>query len=332
MNDPQAIPVVDLHCDLLAYLARVPGANIMKSEDIGVSVPRLREGKVATQVLAVYSSTEVGSTAYALEQVEHFLTITTNSRYFRPVKSAEDLSPVSRVNVILAIENASCFCEETGSVKKAFDLLQTIIRSAGPLAYISFTHHTENRFGGGNYSKNVGLKEDGKALLDWLDGRNIPVDLAHASDQLAFDIFDRIDQHGLNIPVIASHSNFRAVCDHVRNLPVELAEEVLRRGGLIGINFLRAYIHDSDPDMLTRHVGYGWNLAHGRDGLALGADFFSPVGFPWPERFPLFFPEHEHAGRYQPLLQQWKAAIPEVDLYRLAYTNATEFFKKTLFS
>lgn len=325
-------PVLDLHCDLLYYLIKVPGATIMNSDEIGVSVPRLKEGGVATQVLAMFAPTETGSTEKGIAQLEQFLRITTWNQPFRAVKQASDLNPGEKINAILSIESASCFCEEFGELRRGLKLLSTIILRGGPLAYISFTHHTENRFGGGNYSDNVGLKPDGEVLLDFLHNKRIPVDIAHASDQLAFDIISYIDRENLNIPVIASHSNFRPVCDHVRNLPDELAIEVLRRGGLIGINFLRAYIHGSKPEVLDQQVEYGWNLPGGRKGLALGADFFSPVGFHDPERFPLFFPEHEHAGTYPALLDKWAGSIPGLSAPALAFDNATEFFKNTLFS
>ncbi len=58
------------------------------------------------------------------------------------------------------------------------------------------THHTENRFGGGNFSE-VGLKEDGKVLLDYLTDKNIVIDLAHTSDALAFGILNYIDHKKL---------------------------------------------------------------------------------------------------------------------------------------
>ena len=321
-------PVFDLHCDLLAYLAKEPGANVMKSEDIGVSLPRLQEGGVAAQVLAIYSPTSAGSTDFAQQQVEHFLTLTNTNPQFRAIRASRDLQPDDKVAVIASIENASGFCEEFGPLKPGLRLLSAMISQVGPLAYISLTHHYENRFGGGNYSDNVGLKADGEALLDFLHGKRIPVDLSHASDALAHDIFSYIDKEALDIAVIASHSNFRPVCGHVRNLPDELAQEVLRRGGLIGINFLRAYIHDTEPNKLIDQVAYGWALPGGHKGLALGADFFSALSFPFPDRLPLFFPEHAHAGTYPALLKLWKSRIPTLSASDLAYENAAEFFRK----
>ncbi len=321
------IPVFDLHCDVLAYLARVRGANLSKTEDIGAALPHLQAGNVKTQVMAIFTATKSGSTELAQEQVNHFLTLGSQPA-FRRVRHAKDLVPGNQIGILAAIENASGFSEEFRSIHDGLRLLSAMISQVGPLAYIGLTHHSENRFGGGNEAQGVGLKADGEALLDFLHGKRIPIDLSHASDALAHDIFTYLDRQGLKVPVIASHSNFRAKCAHVRNLPDELAQELYRRGGIIGINFLRAYIDPNDPRLLGEQVAYGWQTLGGSKGLALGADFFSPIGYPFPERMPLFFPEHENASKYPELLQRWKAKVEGLNVDALAYRNAQEFYTK----
>jgi len=171
---------------------------------------------------------------------------------------------------------------------------------SGPLAYIIMTHHYENRFGGGNYS-DVGLKPDGQTLLEFLDGRNVPIDLAHTSDKLAFGILNYIDKKNLRVPVLASHSNFRTVHGHVRNLPDELAKELIRRGGLIGINLLRNYINDDNPAILFDHIKYGVEMGAGHL-LAFGADFFYALNHPDPSRYPIYFDGHDNASHYEEIL------------------------------
>jgi len=47
-------------------------------------------------------------------------------------------------------------------------------------------------------------------------GKQIPIDLSHTSDLLAEGILNHIDSQKLEIPVIASHSNFRAIWNHRR--------------------------------------------------------------------------------------------------------------------
>jgi membrane dipeptidase len=85
-----------------------------------------------------------------------------------------------------------------------FERLEQIINTVSRILYIGFTHHAENRFGGGNNSK-VGLKEDGKKLLQYLNGKKIAVDFSHASDALARDILDYLSDHNLEVPILANH-------------------------------------------------------------------------------------------------------------------------------
>lgn len=56
--------------------------------------------------------------------------------------------------------------------------------------------------------------------------------------------------------MVASHSNFRAISPVVRNLPDEIAKEILRRKGLIGFVLYRDFIGAEDPYNLVRQFEY----------------------------------------------------------------------------
>ena len=160
-------------------------------------------------------------------------------------------------------------------------------------------------------------------------GKGLPVDLAHTSDKLAHDLLNYIDAHSLDIPVIASHSNFRSIWAHVRNLPGELVKEVVRRKGLIGMNFLRLYIHESDPDFLIRHISFGLKTEVALEQLAFGADFFYRPALEGPERSPLFFPEHEDAGKYPFILEELaRQGAAATTLAKLSYQNVLDFISR----
>ncbi len=323
----QQIPVIDLHCDLLSYLALIPDASIEKTGEIGVALPYLQQGHIAAQVLAIFTTTEPESTLKAQLQLQTFLQMRQSPLFFQPASLAAMSVEVSGpIAIIPAIENASGFCGEDHALSEGLKQLEKMISSLGEILYISLTHHDENRFGGGNYSDHVGLKTDGKALLEYLDGRKIAIDLSHASDQLAFDILDCMTKYNLNIPVMASHSNFRSVCGHVRNLPDELALEIIHRSGLIGINFLRGYVDNDNPEKLDDHVSYGMDLG-AKENLAFGADFFYTQNFHDPSRYPLYHPQHEHAGVYPNLLERWKNTGILHNPHKIASNNVLQFVK-----
>jgi microsomal dipeptidase-like Zn-dependent dipeptidase len=228
--------------------------------------------------------------------------------------------------IVAAIENASALCNNSEPLEAAFRRLDRIIRKLGGIFYVSLTHHGENRFGGGN-TTSAGLKADGQVFLDYISGRKIAIDLSHTSDALAYGIINHIDGNGLDIPIIASHSNFRSVYDHKRNLPDELARVVISRNGLIGMNFLRAFLHPDDPSSLIKHIQHGIELG-AQDALCFGADFFYTKNHPDQSRVPFFFKEHENAGKYQQILQSLEPALQPSQVEALAFGNAMNFLQR----
>jgi membrane dipeptidase len=289
----------------------------------------LQAGRVRLQTMAFFTPTEPGSAAFALKQAQLFReTLLQNEEVFAPVRPKELEEQIvhgERVALVAAIENASGLIEEEEPLDLAFTRLEQLLELAGPLLYISLTHVDKNRFSGGNFTPGVGLKPDGEELLRYLSGRRIAIDLAHTSDVAAFDILNFIDRQNLHIPVIASHSNFRAVYDNPRNLPQELVQEVVRREGLIGINFLKKFVHPTRPEVLLDHIKYGFE--HAPNALSFGADFFQESGI-MEGGESHFHPEHRNATRYQTILQELLQQYPAEKLAAISYRNAVAFLQR----
>ncbi|MBC5992766.1 dipeptidase [Pontibacter cellulosilyticus] len=328
----QRYPIIDLHCDLLVYLTDVPGSRIDNVLEIGCALPALTEGNVKLQVMAIYSATAPGSTGYAALQRDMFELLARDpTNNLHNITTPEQLQQVIQepgsIGMVAAVENASGFCEENEPLEEGFKKLEKIIEACGRILYISMTHNDANRFGGGNFS-DKGITRDGQMLIDYMHGRQIAIDLAHTSDALAFDILTHIDKERLDVPVIASHSNFRAVWDQRRNLPDELVQEVIRRNGLIGMNFLRAFLNTEDPEFLINHILYGLDKG-AQDAICFGADYFYFADHPDPARFPFYYKEHEQAGTsYNFILDRLKNTLPQEQLAKLAYRNAQQFIER----
>jgi microsomal dipeptidase-like Zn-dependent dipeptidase len=322
--------IADMHCDMLAYLADIENAHPFNKNDIGCAIPYLINGKVKLQVMAAYSGIEQGSACKMQRQVELFQKLLkSHEDIFMKVSSVEDLKSIftsDKIGIILSIENASGLCEQDESLEKAFIRLDELTENDSRILYISFTHHGENRFGGGNYSK-AGLKDDGRALLDYLNRKKIAVDLSHTSDALAYGIFNYVDSNRLEIPIIASHSNFRFVHKHTRNLPDELAKEIINRKGLIGMNFLRDFVNPENPETLIEHILHGFHLGS-ENVICFGADFFFTKSAPDKSRIPFFFKEHENAEKYQDLLLSLNNILEKDKLTDLAHQNVINFIHR----
>lgn len=326
------IPVIDLHCDLLSYLQvskeRTPFDAISRS-----SYQQMREGGVRLQVLAIFTITEPGSTRVAREQIECYLQLLNRYKneyaFFTGPECFE--KPSDKIFIIPAFENASGFCEEDEPLERALARLNHLYETMGRILYISLTWNDENRFGGGN-NTTVGLKEDGKQLLRWMDQKRIAVDLSHTSDALAHDILNFIDQNNLKVPVLASHSNFRSITNVARNLPDELAREIIRRRGVIGFNLFRPFVGAHDQRDILKHAEHGLGL-QGEKALCFGADFFCDTDFPGIQikynADKMYFDEYGNSSGYPHILKMFEEhlSLPRPLLHNLASGNILSFMQ-----
>jgi membrane dipeptidase len=87
---------------------------------------------------------------------------------------------------------------------------------------------------GTRYSGGTGapgpLTRDGAALVDVLSREKMILDLSHAAEESFFQAIDRFSG-----PLIASHSNPRALCPGDRQLSDEMIRRIASRDGVIGI-------------------------------------------------------------------------------------------------
>lgn len=305
--------IADFHCDLLSHLAE-DESHTAYDPASRASIPLLKAGGVALQTLAIYTQTETSSVKKGTKQAEIFFHLSQKYPAF-----------ASEIKTIVSIENASGFCDEKEPLTNGLERLEEWLKKAGRIAYISLTWNDENRFGGGN-ATTVGLKKDGLKLLQWMNKKNIAIDLSHTSDKLAEDILKATEN--LDIIPIASHSNFRKVSDHPRNLPDHLAKEIAARQGLIGLNFVRVFLGSQGPEDFIRQLEHADKLGL-LDHFCFGADFFADHVLP-PERsylLPMFNAGFDNASCYPKVVQLLEKHLPHAIMEKIAYKNLTEFLE-----
>lgn len=165
-----------------------------------------------------------------------------------------------------------------------------------------------------------GLTGEGRALAERLCEMGIIIDVSHLSDRSISDLLTLTPY-----PLIATHSNFRSVCDISRNLPDSLAEPIAKRGGVIGLSLYPPHIKeggDATLDDLVRMAEYG--IEHfGIDSIGFGFDIDGTRG-----QYPIGLDEREsiHDRVIDHLLRYYPATACE----KLAGENVIAFLKNNL--
>lgn len=313
LKNSEKLNVYDLHCDLLLYLAHSSERTPFQKE-ARASIPQLKEGGVLFQTMALFTTSKPGCSENGRKQIEAFK------------KMRGDFLENS-ITIQPALENGSLLVEEGERLDLAFERFEKYEKEVGPFLYVSLTWNMENRFGGGN-ATTIGLKKEGELLLDFLSDKNIAIDLSHTSDALAWGILKYLDKNNLKNRVVASHSNFRAITSHARNLPDELAQELFRRKGIMGLNLIRSFVGEEGEfeSKFLQMVERGLELG-GEDSLCFGADFFceDDILGELSSMRPFFNSGYPDASSYPRLITLLRGRFAENIVRKIAHENVQKF-------
>ncbi|MDY2777279.1 MAG: membrane dipeptidase [Collinsella sp.] len=167
---------------------------------------------------------------------------------------------LGRLAVVRTIENARHFALGPDLVDQASS--QGVIMAslswndAGPLASGIIT--------------NEGITEAGRIALGRMERNGMTLDVSHLNDR-SFDEASRL----YGAPIVATHSNSRAVCGHPRNLTDAQFDCIRERDGLVGLCYCTEFLAEdgnANFDDISRHIDH-WLSRDGEDTIALGSDF-----------------------------------------------------------
>ncbi|MDO5546245.1 MAG: membrane dipeptidase [Eubacteriales bacterium] len=131
-----------------------------------------------------------------------------------------------------------------------------------------------------------GLTDLGREYVKEAQRLGMRVDVSHISDEGFWDIM-KITQ----APVIATHSNSRAVHSHSRNLTDDMFRAICETGGVAGYNACRDFTGENpDLDAICDHILHFMELDPSGRHIALGGDLdgveATPDGFEGVQSYP----------------------------------------------
>lgn len=166
----------------------------------------------------------------------------------------------------------------------------------------------------------TGLTVEGAKMVERLSELGIIIDVSHMSDKAVYDTLD-----ATAYPVIATHSNFRDVCPSKRNLTLDLAERIVSRGGIIGLNIYPPHLSESGQagiNHIYKHIDYAIDKL-GEESIALGLDIDGTDG-----KYPVGFSEDDsiHDMLVDLLVSRYGIGTAE----KIVGKNAIRFLKDNL--
>ena len=272
--------VFDAHSDLLYDVTcrRLAGESRVLER---YHLARLRRGGVEGLVLSLWTGIGQGQTFWrdtawaapeaAPQRLEVMLACAREEmaecgevRLVRTAAEAAEARAAEQIYVFLGVEGLA----PLGTDLSGLDRLAALgVRTA------MLTWNESNALAAGAGAPDTGLTALGRQAVGRMERLGMVPDVSHLGEKSFWDLLEAAQG-----PVIASHSNCRALCDVRRNLTDDHLRAIRDRGGVVGLNSYHGFVH-ADRERQTvetlarhaarmievmgvEHVGCGFDFCH----------------------------------------------------------------------
>ena len=272
--------VLDAHSDLFYDVTcrRLAGeTHVLERRHLD----RLRRGGVEGLVLSLWTGIGQGQTFWrdtawsALKEAPARLEVMlscareelTECRSVRMVHTAEEARAARKAGCLYA------FLGVEGLMPLGTDLTGLDRLAAAGVRTAMLTWNEANALAAGAGAPDTGLTDLGRRAVRRMERLDMVPDVSHLGDRSFWDLLSATEG-----PVMASHSNCRALCGVRRNLTDDQLRAIRDRGGVVGLNSYRGFVH-ADREKQTaetlalhaahmidvmgvEHVGCGFDFCH----------------------------------------------------------------------
>ena len=263
-------PVFDLHCDTaLALMGRdLMGGIELKKNDLQIDLERASKLPGYAQCFACFTTPAMREwhqasplVIFEREMGTILSEIEKNNKVIRLAYTAKDVRDNLEkgiMSAILTIEGPAGFSFDPG-------LLQDLYLAGFRMTTLGWN---EQNLLTGSHVTGGGLTDAGRLYVKEAQKVGMMVDVSHISDEGFWDIMKITEK-----PIVASHSNSRAVFDVSRNLTDDMFKAICETGGVAGINQYASFIGENpDLDTVCDHILHWLELDPDCRHIALGGD------------------------------------------------------------
>ncbi len=248
----QRILTLDTHADAPIMMQK-PGfdvgvahntkRDVRNAAQSQIDFPRMKAGGMDAMFFAVYTSQgprtpdgHAEAKRNALNQFklihEALKTHADQAELATTPADAYRIQKLGKRAVFIGMENGYPVGSDLAMLKTYYDL---------GCRYMTLTHFANNLIGDSSTDPDGpiynGLSDFGKQVVPEMNRLGILIDVSHVADKTFYDALALS-----KAPVIASHSNCRALCNFPRNMTDEMIRAIAQKGGVVQVNFVSDYL------------------------------------------------------------------------------------------
>lgn len=240
---------LDTHADTPLRMIE-PGFDMAERHDpretgSKLDYPRMKEGGLDAVFFAAFVAQDIRNDegnekakALALQMIDAVIASTqqnadTAGLALNP-EDAYELEKAGKRAIYLGIENGYPLGDDVANVELYYNK---------GVRYITLVHSSNNDLADSatddDGPEHEGISPLGEAVVREMNRLGMMVDVSHGNDDVFYDAIALS-----KAPIIASHSNARAVTDHKRNMSDDMLRLMAENGGVVQLTMLSSYLTD----------------------------------------------------------------------------------------
>jgi membrane dipeptidase len=242
---------IDSHTDTPLMLGRegfsLGERNNPRNRGGKLDLPRMKEGGLDAVFFAVFvgqgERTAEGNEQAKKRALQIFENIHNSLEQYQDMAGlalksddAYQLKQSGKSAIYIGLENAYPIGNDLRLIREYYNL---------GARYITLSHTRNNDVcdSSTDTTEHNGLSTFGKSVVLEMNQLGMMVDVSHISDKAFYDVLEIS-----STPIIASHSNARAICNHPRNLDDDMLLALKENGGVVQLCVLSAYVKEANPN------------------------------------------------------------------------------------